>query len=146
MLADLGVSSMQIDNPDRGFSYKSEGPLDLRLNPKKGISAAERLKTISQDELQGMLIENADEPHAEKISRAIVSAIRKGKDISTTKQLQQIIQDTLSFIPKDKSILKKPYIGMSISGVSKADPNTVVQGYAPYLPLKLEQINENQKN
>lgn len=56
VLADLGVSSMQIDNPLRGFSFKSEGPLDLRLNPNKGISAAERLKTISQDELEGMLV------------------------------------------------------------------------------------------
>lgn len=75
ILADLGVSSMQIDNPDRGFSYKREGPLDLRLNPEKGISAAERLKTITQEELEGMLLENSDEPHAEIISRAIVSEI-----------------------------------------------------------------------
>ena len=57
ILADLGVSSMQIDNPERGFSFKAEGPLDLRLNPTKGISAADRLKTISQNELQGMLLE-----------------------------------------------------------------------------------------
>ena len=49
VLADLGVSSMQIDNPDRGFSYKTEGPLDLRLNPEKGISAAERLKNVDQE-------------------------------------------------------------------------------------------------
>ena len=62
VLADLGVSSMQIDNPDRGFSYKTEGPLDLRLNPEKGISAAERLRDITREELQGMLTENADEP------------------------------------------------------------------------------------
>ena len=48
VLADLGVSSMQIDNPERGFTYKADGPLDLRLNPETGISAAERLKTISQ--------------------------------------------------------------------------------------------------
>ena len=48
VLADLGVSSMQIDNPDRGFSYKTEGPLDLRMNPQKGISAAQRLKSISR--------------------------------------------------------------------------------------------------
>jgi len=68
VLADLGVSSMQIDNPDRGFSYKTEGPLDLRLNPEKGISASERLQTISKDELYGMLIENADEPHAKPIA------------------------------------------------------------------------------
>ncbi len=101
VLADLGVSSMQIDNPERGFSFKSEGPLDLRLNPKRGISAAARLKTISQDELQGMLIENADEPHSAAIARAIISEIKKGIDISTTTQLQQIIKDALKFIPEN---------------------------------------------
>lgn len=99
VLADLGVSSMQIDNPERGFSFKREGPLDLRLNPKVGISAAERLKSISQAELEGMLIENADEPHAEVIARAIIAEIRKGTDISTTTQLKQIIKDALSFLP-----------------------------------------------
>lgn len=100
ILADLGVSSMQIDNPERGFSYKTDGPLDLRLNPLKGISAADRLNHISQDELQGMLLENADEPHSEEIAHAIISAIKKGADIKTTSQLQQIIKDTLKFIPE----------------------------------------------
>ncbi|WP_349669425.1 16S rRNA (cytosine(1402)-N(4))-methyltransferase RsmH [Lacrimispora sp.] len=100
ILADLGVSSMQIDNPDRGFSFKTEGPLDLRLNPSKGISAAERLKTISQNELCGMLLENADEPHAEEISRAVTLAIKKGEEVTTTGQLRQIIKDTLKFIPE----------------------------------------------
>jgi 16S rRNA (cytosine1402-N4)-methyltransferase len=104
ILADLGVSSMQIDNPERGFSFKAEGPLDLRLNPSKGISAADRLKTISQDELCGMLLENADEPHSAEIARAIISAIKKGTDITTTTQLQQIIKNTLNFIPeKDRN-------------------------------------------
>ena len=55
LLADLGVSSMQIDNPKRGFSFKVDGPLDLRLDQESGISAAERLRTISRDELAGML-------------------------------------------------------------------------------------------
>jgi 16S rRNA (cytosine1402-N4)-methyltransferase len=99
VLADLGVSSMQIDNPERGFSFKSEGPLDLRLNPSKGVSAATRLKTISQDELQGMLFDNSDEPNAAAIARAIISAIKKGKDISTTTQLKLIIKEALQFIP-----------------------------------------------
>ena len=102
VLADLGVSSMQIDNPDRGFSYKREGPLDLRLNPKKGISAAERLRKISEVELIGMLIENSDEPHAEIIAHAIISAIKEGRNISTTTRLQKIIEDALQFIPEDK--------------------------------------------
>ncbi|MFT5873705.1 MAG: 16S rRNA (cytosine1402-N4)-methyltransferase [Clostridium sp.] len=103
VLADLGVSSMQIDNPERGFSFKTKGPLDLRLNPNKGQSAAARLKTISMDELEGMLIENADEPNAAAIARAITSQIKKGIDISTTTQLQQIISDALKFIPGSNS-------------------------------------------
>ncbi|MDF2483858.1 MAG: S-adenosyl-methyltransferase MraW [Herbinix sp.] len=104
VLADLGVSSMQIDNPDRGFSYKTDGPLDLRLNPNKGISAAERLKTITYDELYGMLLENADEPHSAEISRAIISHIKKGKEIVTTSALQKIITDALKFIPEKDRI------------------------------------------
>ena len=63
ILADLGVSSMQIDNPKRGFSFKVDGPLDLRLNQEAGISAAERLDTITREELAGMLYENSDEPY-----------------------------------------------------------------------------------
>ncbi len=100
VLADLGVSSMQIDNPDRGFSFKTEGPLDLRLNPKKGKSAAERLKTVTPEELEGMFFENSDEPHAGVIARAIITEIRKGTDISTTAQLREIITDALKFLPE----------------------------------------------
>lgn len=96
VLADLGVSSMQIDNPDRGFSYKTEGPLDLRLNPEKGITAAERLQTIEEEELRGMLLENADEPYAEEIARAVVQEIRRGNPIDTTTRLRQVIEKALS--------------------------------------------------
>ena len=99
VLADLGVSSMQIDNPDRGFSYKTEGPLDLRMNPEKGISAAERLRNITQEELQGMLLENADEPYAGEISREAVTRLKRGKTIDTTGDLRQEIEDALAFLP-----------------------------------------------
>lgn len=101
ILADLGVSSMQIDNPDRGFSFKTNGPLDLRLNPDKGKPASEKLTKFTEDELEGMLIENSDEPHAREISLAIVSHIKKGKKIKTTLELQEIIADALKFIPKN---------------------------------------------
>ena len=99
VLADLGVSSMQIDNPDRGFSYKTEGPLDLRLNPEKGITAAERLQTREEEELRGMLLENADEPYAEEIARAVVQEIRRGNPIDTTTRLRQVIEKALSRVP-----------------------------------------------
>lgn len=99
VLADLGLSSMQIDNPDRGFSYKSEGPLDLRLNPEKGITAAERLKTITREELEGMLRENSDEPYADVIAKTILAEIKNKNNISTTTKLREIIEDALAFLP-----------------------------------------------
>jgi 16S rRNA (cytosine1402-N4)-methyltransferase len=103
ILADLGVSSMQIDNPERGFSYKTEGLLDLRLNPEKGISAGQRLKEVSKEELEGMLIENADEPYANEIAKTICKAMKKGVKIKTTTDLQQLIAKALDFLPeKDK--------------------------------------------
>lgn len=109
LLADLGVSSMQIDNPERGFSYKNEGPLDLRLNPQTGISAAERLKEVTKDELAGMLTDNSDEPYAEEIAKTIISELRKGRKIETTTRLAQVIAQALAFIPeKDrKEAVKK---------------------------------------
>jgi len=109
VLADLGVSSMQIDNPERGFSFKIEGPLDLRLNPKSGKSAAALLKTISQQKLEELFTINSDEPHSELISKAIVSKISTGNVIATTTQLQEIIKEALEFLPENtrKEEIKK---------------------------------------
>ena len=109
VLADLGVSSMQIDNPARGFSYKADGPLDLRMDTEKGVPASGRLKELTQDEFEGMLVENADEPYADKIAKAVFSRLRKKENIDTTTQLREIIEDTLSFVPAQdrKDVVKK---------------------------------------
>ena len=109
ILADLGVSSKQIDNPKRGFSFKVDGPLDLRLNQDAGISAAERLDTITRDELAGMLYENSDEPYCEELAKAITDEIRKGNCIDTTTKLRQVIEKTLDFLPEKekKDTIKK---------------------------------------
>ena len=109
LLADLGVSSMQIDNPKRGFSFKVDGPLDLRLNQEAGISAAERLETITRDELAGMLYENSDEPYCEELAKAITDEIRKGNHMDTTTKLRQVIEKTLDFLPEKekKETIKK---------------------------------------
>ena len=101
VLADLGVSSMQIDNPERGFSFKVEGPLDLRLNPKTGKPASALLKTFSQEELEGLFLQNADEPYHKQITKAIIGAIAKGVSIETTTQLKELIAETLEFLPPD---------------------------------------------
>ena len=100
VLADLGLSSMQIDNPDRGFTFKADGPLDLRMNPQKGISAAMRLRELSRDEIIGMLIENADEPYAEAIADEIIKSYQDGHMIDTTKSFYEVIKQALSFLPK----------------------------------------------
>ncbi len=109
VLADLGVSSMQIDNPDRGFSFKTEGPLDLRLNPKSGRPASAILKSSSQLELQELFAVNSDEPYAKEIANAIVDAFHNGMDVKTTTQLKNIITEALSFLPENtkKEMIKK---------------------------------------
>lgn len=109
ILADLGVSSMQIDNPERGFTYKYEGPLDLRMDPTRGETAAERLKGMDREEFCGMLMENSDEPYAEEISHTVFSRLKWGGRIDTTTQLREAVEEALSFLPEKerKEAVKK---------------------------------------
>ncbi len=100
ILADLGVSSMQIDNPERGFSYKQDGPLDLRMDPAGPVTGAERLAELSEEEIAGMLTENADEPYAREIARRIAVDRARGADLSTTSALRGEVEAALSFLPE----------------------------------------------
>jgi 16S rRNA (cytosine1402-N4)-methyltransferase len=90
VLADLGMSSMQVDDPARGFSYSRSGPLDMRMDRSRGSTAAELLAGTSVDELARQLRELGDEPEAERIAEAL-----SGKRIGTTDELAGIIVDTL---------------------------------------------------
>lgn len=109
VLADLGVSSMQIDNPERGFTFKQDGPLDLRLDPTSGTSAAQRLRELDEEELVGLLVENSDEPYAQCIASEIMRTFARGETIDTTRQLYDAIARALSFLPKNeqKDMVKK---------------------------------------
>ncbi len=109
ILADLGVSSMQIDNPERGFSYKYDGPLDLRLDQTKGEPASERLKHVTKDELEGMLIENSDEPFAAEIAAVVMQELKKGHSVDTTARLRELIEKALVKVPaaEHKEAVKK---------------------------------------
>ena len=102
VLADLGVSSMQIDDPSRGFSYKIDGPLDLRLDPEHGQSASERLRGMTKEEFAGMLVENSDEPYAKEISDKVFSLMKKGDPMDTTTALKAAIESALWKVPKDE--------------------------------------------
>ncbi|MFH1717859.1 MAG: 16S rRNA (cytosine(1402)-N(4))-methyltransferase RsmH [Planctomycetota bacterium] len=92
IFADLGVSSMQIDNPGRGLSYKYEGPLDMRMDERLKQTAADLLNTLSEDELAKAFWELADEPACQEIARQIVIR-RTGQAITQTSQLVQVIFD-----------------------------------------------------
>jgi len=91
VVADLGVSSMQIDNPERGFSYKEPGPLDMRMNPSHGEPASHLLARVSEDQLASLLTENADEPHARLIARLL-----KQKPVATTHAVERVVRTGLS--------------------------------------------------
>jgi 16S rRNA (cytosine1402-N4)-methyltransferase len=89
VLADLGVSSMQLDDPARGFTFKDDGPLDMRMNPRRGVSAAQWLERATVAELARVLAEDADEPCAERIARALDA--RRG-ELRTTRALADAVR------------------------------------------------------
>ena len=90
ILADLGVSSMQIDNPARGFTFKADGPLDLRLDPSAGEPASTLLLRLTRAQLREVLVDNADEPHAVALAAAL-----QGQYIETTAQLAERVRAAL---------------------------------------------------
>jgi 16S rRNA (cytosine1402-N4)-methyltransferase len=100
ILADLGVSSMQIDDPARGFSVKLAGPLDMRMNPQRGQPASALLQKIQSAELAELLVQNADEPNA-----ATLAPVLAGKSFLSTRQLADAVRAALPRLGKDDSDL-----------------------------------------
>ena len=90
VLLDLGVSSPQLDNPQRGFSFMKDGPLDMRMNNSVGRTAAEWLATVSEKDLIRVLFEYGEERYARRIARAIIKS-REQESILTTRQLAELI-------------------------------------------------------
>lgn len=91
VLADLGASSMQLDDPARGFSFKADGPLDMRMNPSRGASAAALLSKWDEVELARTLEENSDEPRARELAQAILRA-RETDPLTTTGALANVVR------------------------------------------------------
>ena len=94
VLADLGVSSMQLDSPDRGFSFRRDEPLDMRMDRSSGATAAEMLATVDERTLADVIYEFGEERHARRVARAIVDAGRTRR-IETTGRLAEIVRQAV---------------------------------------------------
>jgi 16S rRNA (cytosine1402-N4)-methyltransferase len=135
IMADLGVSSMQLDNPDRGFNYKEPGPLDMRMNPSRGEPASRLLARVGEEKLAALLRDNADEPHAEFIARLL-----KENPVETTHALESLVR--LGLGAMDGS-LTKPEIKLSVRRTFQAlriavnDELAVLDSLLRTLPLCL---------
>ena len=101
ILLDIGVSSPQLDNPDRGFSFMGDGPLDMRMNPLQGVSANEWLAEASERELTRVFREFGEERQARRIARSIVLTRQKQR-LETTGQLARLIEETIGRREKNK--------------------------------------------
>ncbi len=101
ILLDLGVSSYQLDNPDRGFSFAKSGPLDMRMNQTEGETAADLVNTLSKEELEKIIFEYGEERFGRKIADAIVR-YRENKPFKTTDELAKVICDVVPSLPKNQ--------------------------------------------
>jgi len=93
IFADLGVSSMQLDDPARGFSYKEDGPLDMRMDEGGQETAADVLARMSREELSAALWELADEQDHERIAEAVANRLRTGNPVTRTRELSDLVME-----------------------------------------------------
>ena len=101
ILLDLGVSSYQLDNPDRGFSFAKSGPLDMRMNPDDGETAADLVNNLPKEELEKIIYEFGEERFGRKIAEAIVK-YREAKPFETTDELAKVICDVVPSVPRNQ--------------------------------------------
>jgi 16S rRNA (cytosine1402-N4)-methyltransferase len=92
VLADLGVSSVQFDSPERGFSFRFDAPLDMRMDPTSGATAADLLQQLSESEIARIIFEYGEERHSRRIARRIVERREQGKPITTTTELADLVR------------------------------------------------------
>jgi len=135
ILADLGVSSMQLDNPDRGFTYKEPGPLDMRMNPRRGEPASQLLAHLSEEKLVRVLEDNADEPDARIIARAL-----RAQAINTTVDLYRSVRaGILAERPKasDADVEKSTRRTCQALRIAVNDEFSALETFLRHLPLCL---------
>jgi 16S rRNA (cytosine1402-N4)-methyltransferase len=113
-LVDLGVSSMQLDRSERGFSFRHSGPLDMRMDQSQGETAAEFLRRVDEDEIERILRDLGEERFAHKIARTIVEA-RASEDLSTTGALSQLIARTIGRRERNKDPATRTFQALRIA-------------------------------
>jgi 16S rRNA (cytosine1402-N4)-methyltransferase len=128
ILADLGVSSMQIDDPTRGFSVKLDGPLDMRMNPQRGQSAASLLQRIKVEPLAELFRENSDEPYA-----TMLAAMLAGKSFATTRALAEAIRAALPRLNKDDGDLTVRRVFQALR-IAVNDEFSALETFLRFLP------------
>ena len=131
ILADLGVSSMQLDDPARGFSIKHPGPLDMRMNPHRGQPAAAWLQRVGAGDLEMLLRDNADEPHAAILARALA-----GKSFQTTRALADAIRSAHPNLSHDARELSIRRVFQALR-IAVNDEFSALENFLRYLPLCL---------
>ena len=132
IFADLGCSSMQFDDPARGFSYKSVGPLDMRMNPSRGLTAAEWLVRASVEKLETALHLNADEPRAESIAVALA-----GHRFANTTSLAQAIRESVRVSDEDERDLTVRRVFQAIR-IAVNEEFTALEAFLRVLPKCLK--------
>jgi 16S rRNA (cytosine1402-N4)-methyltransferase len=102
IIADLGVSSMQLDDPNRGFSFRFDASLDMRMDTTTGQTAAELLMTLSEEEIANLIFEYGEERKSRRIARWIVNRRNEGRAIATTGDLANLVERAVGRSPKGK--------------------------------------------
>lgn len=113
ILMDLGVSSPQLDQAERGFSFNKEGPLDMRMNPEKGISAKEWINSATQNEIKWVLKHYGEEKFAGRIASFIIN-LRQKKPIETTIELADIVKNAIPIYTPNKHAATKSFQAIRI--------------------------------
>jgi len=134
VLLDLGVSSLQLDTPERGFSFRSEAPLDMRMGTSLKVTAADLVNRLKKDELADVFYNYGEERQARRIARFLVEA-RLEKPVTTTKQLADIVSRAIprKYHPKKIHVATKVFQGLRIAVNSELDNLVKLLNDAPQI-------------
>ena len=114
ILLDLGVSSRQLDHPDKGFSYRADGPLDLRFDPTSGRPASDLINTLGEEELANLIYRWGEERMSRRLARAVVAA-RREEPVTTTGRLAKILRNAVPGAVKPTPVLSRVFQALRIA-------------------------------